>query len=375
MIATKLKRVAWLAAFVAALGVLRVLWSANAHASGLGKCDLANAELKASLQRAHAEVVRLSSETPQRDHTDPDTSSTFKLCKTSSTGWEILLESLMKGFLSDGLIPTGELLDTGAQFGEKACNLATAAPNRVVHAIDPSPKNVAKIQEKFGALPNLRVKAAGMGREVGKMKARDSSFNMPVGAEFDVLTLDSMFFDKGIDLAFAHLDVEGLELDVLHGAVETIAHSKPLFTAEVRVHKEPAFTTKLLGFIDSMEYDAYIIDEVCGYPHMDYRNLLCFPRTMMKKLEYSPTFNLAIATKAIFRVEASSIAELVLPCCKAGGECCPSGDVTDKQCCSERLTGKWLHNNERVTPPAMTNFRGARKWMLRTWTELNKRGT
>ena len=159
------------------------------------------------------------------------------------------------------------VVGAGAQFGEKACHLAVAAPERMVHAIDPSPSNVGKIEQQFGRhLPNLKIRAAGMGRQVGKMKARDKSFEMPVGAEFDVLTLDSMFFNKGKRLGFAHLDVEGLELDVLNGGAQTITHSKPIFTAEIRVHKEPAFTSKLLDFIDSIGYDAYVIDEVCDCP-------------------------------------------------------------------------------------------------------------
>lgn len=60
----------------------------------------------------------------------------------------------------------------------------------------------------------------GLGQHVGTMKVPDSSFQMPIGSEFLVYTLDSLFYDQGKKLGFAHLDLEGLELDVLKGGGE-----------------------------------------------------------------------------------------------------------------------------------------------------------
>ena len=94
------------------------------------------------------------------------------------------------------------------------------------------------------------------------MKARDESFQMEVGAEFPLYTIDSLFYEKGRKLAFAHLDVEGLELDVLKGAVQTMRQSRPIFTTEVRVHKDVAYTDALMDFIFDLGYDSYVINEV-----------------------------------------------------------------------------------------------------------------
>ena len=97
------------------------------------------------------------------------------------------------------------------------------------------------------------------------MKVPDSSFQMPIGSEFLVYTLDSLFYDQGKKLGFAHLDFEGLELDVLKGGVSTIKASKLLFTTEVRVHRDPQYTTDLLEFISELGYDSYIRSSIMSH--------------------------------------------------------------------------------------------------------------
>ena len=108
--------------------------------------------------------------------------------------------------------------------------MAVAAPDRRVLMLDPSPSNLASARKNFGSLTNLEIMHGGLSSAVGKMEARDATFNMEVGSEFPLYTIDSLFHEKGHKLAFAHLDVEGLELDVLHGALATIKESQPIFT-------------------------------------------------------------------------------------------------------------------------------------------------
>ena len=120
--------------------------------------------------------------------------------------------------------------------------------------LDPSPNNVRDAEKRYSVLKNVHILQGGLGDKVGTMKARDQSFQMETGAEFPLFTLDSLFYEKGRKLAFAHLDVEGLELDVLKGAVKTIRQSKPIFTTEVRVHKDVAYTDALMDFIFDLGY-------------------------------------------------------------------------------------------------------------------------
>ena len=98
---------------------------------------------------------------------------------------------------------------------------------------------------------------------------------------------------------------------MLKGAIQTIRQSKPIFTTEVRVYKDVEYTDKLMNFIFDLGYDSYVINEVCGYPHMDYRNLLNIPRSMSLELMHSDTFNLLDATKSIFRL---TYLTQIMPC-------------------------------------------------------------
>ena len=76
------------------------------------------------------------------------------------------------------------------QFGEFGAHMAVNAPERKVMMLDPSPKNVKLAKERYGALPNLEILQGGLGDKVGVMKARDATFEMQVGAEFPLYTID-----------------------------------------------------------------------------------------------------------------------------------------------------------------------------------------
>jgi FkbM family methyltransferase len=302
--------------------------------------------------------------------------SELSLCVTSSRGWEVVFESLLGNLLREkGFLPDGDVLDVGAQFGEQACHFAMLAPGRQVYAMDPSPKHTDKIKSsKFGSLPNLHVITSGIGKEVGSMIVPDSSFGMPIGSNFSITTIDALFFNQGKQLSFAHIDVEGLELDTIMGGEKTIRANKPVFTAELRVHKDHNYSKALLDFIDGLGYDSYLVDEVCGYPHMDFRNMINIPRTLSQKLTHSDAFSFALATQAIFRVDSSTVFDKVYTCCAPGAECCANGDVSDKNCCSQQCVAGWMKNSGMQKAEVFHGWQSARKTTLGRWKELKARG-
>jgi FkbM family methyltransferase len=321
------------------------------------------------------DVVAVASTTPTEEATGtipmPSPPGPY-VPRTKIGEHEIILVSLIASlFREDHFMPPGGILDAGAQFGEQAAYYAKLAPGRTVHAVDPSPRNIDKIEKTYkAALPNLKIHQVGLGSTVGVRRTpKDAGFNMDHGSEFRVETLDSLFFDRGEPLGFAHLDVEGLELQVLEGSVNTLTTYQPIVTTELRVHDNATYTTLLLTFLDQLGYDTYVIDEVCGYPYMDYRNLLNIPRTLSRNLPFSDAFNLALATDAIFRVNASSIATLVYPCCAAGGDCCPDPN----NCCREDVVNQWLEDHHVHRPAAMQDFKGARRATTMRWRALRIR--
>lgn len=290
-------------------------------------------------------------------------------------------ESLLTFFLSsilreeDGiLLPDGSILDCGAQFGEQAAHYAVTSPKRKVLAMDPSPTLVRQMQTNYGSLANFEVMQGGLGREVGTMKPRDDSFNMDKNEAFPLHTIDSIYYDKGETLAFAHLDVEGLEFDVLNGGLKTIRSNKPMFTVELRVH-ETDKTKQLLDLIDSEGYDAYVIDEVCGWPHIDLRNVLCIPRNRSKAFGKSDGFILLLMANALKRVTSDDIAQQILPCCALGGECCLGNDLNGEHCCTEKVVLDWYDKHQEVNrpPPSMLGWKTARKEFLTQQYRLGKR--
>jgi FkbM family methyltransferase len=296
-------------------------------------------------------------------------------CRTSSSGYEILLESLVGMlFQEDGLMPLGDVLDVGAQFGEQACQFAVLAPERQVYAMDPSPTQVKGIMDKFASrLTNLNVIHAGIGQQIGTGVADKHFTGLKPGDTYPIETMDNVFFDQNRKLAFAHIDVEGREWEVLKGGNKTIHANRPIFTAEVRVHKDPEFTKNLLSHItDILQYDVYVVDEPCGWPHMDYRNLICFPRHLNPKLRHSNAFNLAAASGAILRVDAKSIFTKVYPQCALGQELCNTTSTTDKACCHEKTVQKW-HEATCQKPPAMQGFTYSKRVVERFWKDLEQR--
>jgi hypothetical protein len=103
---------------------------------------------------------------------------------------------------------------------------------------------------------------------------------------------------------------------------------------------------------------------------MDYRNLLNISRPMSRHLSFSDVWQLVLASEAISRVTAMTIATAVYPCCALGGECCP---VAGKDCCMDSIVGKWLEDNKVYRPEAMLNFKGVRQITLKRWFRARDR--
>uniref|UniRef100_A0A7S3PTX9 Methyltransferase FkbM domain-containing protein n=1 Tax=Chaetoceros debilis TaxID=122233 RepID=A0A7S3PTX9_9STRA len=290
---------------------------------------------------------------------------------------EVLLSFLLSSILKeeDGLLlPEGTILDCGAQFGEQGAHYAVSSPHRKVISMDPSPKNVQLMKDRYGSLTNFEIRHGGLGREVGTMKPRDNSFSMDMNSEFPVYTLDSMYFDKGLKLALAHLDLEGLELETLLGGLKTIRAYKPVFTVELRVH-ETEKTTPLLDLIAKEGYDTYVIDEPCGMPPVDLRNILCIPRDRSTAFGTSDAFNILLKMKGIQRITSDDIAKVILPCCALGGECCQGNDLYGKDCCTESVVLEWhkKHKESHVAPIGTLAFKEGRQDFLRQQYRLRKR--
>lgn len=128
----------------------------------------------------------------------------------------------------------GAILDVGANIGLFAAWAAHHNPAKQLHCFEPLAGNARLIPLNA---PSAVVHRVGVGRErssvtlsVDKHGAMASA--LPRGIEtrsesFDVVTLDELTRAAGIDeVSFLKIDTEGMELDVLDGATQTLLRTR-----------------------------------------------------------------------------------------------------------------------------------------------------
>ncbi|HEY2134256.1 MAG TPA: FkbM family methyltransferase [Xanthobacteraceae bacterium] len=156
------------------------------------------------------------------------------------------------------LAPGDVALDVGANFGSHTIPMAKfVGPTGFVHAFEPQRilfqltcGNIA-----LNELDNVRVLPCAVGRKPGSTKIpqidygrRNNFGGIAVGGErgedVEVVTLDGLRLPK---IKFIKIDVEGMELEVLLGARETLARCRPiLYVENDRVDKADALAARLL---------------------------------------------------------------------------------------------------------------------------------
>jgi FkbM family methyltransferase len=93
------------------------------------------------------------------------------------------------------------------------------------------------------------------------------------GEKVDQIVIDEYFKDVE-NIKFIKVDVEGMELDVLKGAEQTIKQHRPWMYIEYC--KQPNQGKELREFIESMDYDIYVLSI----------NFLCIPKEHIDVPEY-----------------------------------------------------------------------------------------
>lgn len=140
----------------------------------------------------------------------------------------------------------GSMVHAGTFFGDMLPSFSAKTPNRV-YAFEPVLENylLARAVVEVNHLENVVLLHAGLGREIGvadigvgdleRHLGGASHFNAKTDSptartqRTTVLTVDQMGIE---DLTMLQLDVEGFELEVLHGAEKTIAEHHPVVVVE-----------------------------------------------------------------------------------------------------------------------------------------------
>ena len=91
--------------------------------------------------------------------------------------------------------------------------------------------------------------------------AKSATLSRPPTNQFAIYRLDSLFDTRWSSeaLAFAHLDVDGLELSVLEGGERTILRDRPILTIELEVWKDATRTKRLLAMLtELLKYEIWV---------------------------------------------------------------------------------------------------------------------
>jgi FkbM family methyltransferase len=157
----------------------------------------------------------------------------------------------------------GCIIDIGANIGLTTALLAKVRPGDVIYAIEPSLKTFRNLSKTIAANALVNVKAIniGLGAKSGKLilnedPSNSSAANFSSDALLDdedprgvaVQTLDDFCSSYGIRPHFLKIDVEGFELNVLKGGLQTIKECSPVLFIEMNT-----FTMLAYGRVNPLE--------------------------------------------------------------------------------------------------------------------------
>ncbi|GEM_PF-1463128 len=165
-------------------------------------------------------------------------------------------EEMMLEDIRNRVKDTSEIIDIGANIGNHTIFFSSICQCKV-HAFEPQ-KNVFNLLKKNVQLNKQENKvelyniALGEKEEKGDIKIVDknnlgsSEVEYNINGEVIIKTLDS-FISLFKNIAVIKIDVEGMELSVLKGAVKTIKKFKPLLYIETKTQEEFEFIENLLS--------------------------------------------------------------------------------------------------------------------------------
>lgn len=138
-------------------------------------------------------------------------------------------------YQSAGLLEYGadEVYVDGGAFDGDTIRLFSARVGgryRRVYAFEPDPRTFAALKQNFASEPRVVAINAGLYRRKGTLRFRDDAsrgaiFAADGGVEIEVTTIDEVVGDGRV--TFIKMNIEGAEIDALHGAEHAIRRWRP----------------------------------------------------------------------------------------------------------------------------------------------------
>jgi FkbM family methyltransferase len=178
----------------------------------------------------------------------------------------------------------GNWIDLGAWIGDNSIPWAKQKAERVVYAIDPSPHNCEYIRlvAHINGLSNVEVLQLAITDQPKLVSTDDDLSHCTLKAgvagkqTLQAQSLDALWRAGTIaNLGYIHLDVEGMEWDVIRGAEEIVRTYRPIFSIEQ--HLDTDDYRGLAHYLRLRGYRVFMIHEVPPDNRPDCRNFFAFP--------------------------------------------------------------------------------------------------
>lgn len=171
------------------------------------------------------------------------------------------------------------VIDVGANIGDTLLSIGQRiGPKGRAIGFEANPETLQKCQANIwlNAMPQVRVEGVGLGAKIGELGfGRAASGNsgadrfMPGGAiTVPIITLDSYVDEQALErVDLIKIDVEGFEMNVLHGANATLARFRPVLFLELcdaNLREQGSSAAALLAWLEDREYAVH--DALSGAP-------------------------------------------------------------------------------------------------------------
>lgn len=206
---------------------------------------------------------------------------------------EALLRLVVTEFINAKLIK-GNIIDCGAHIGDNSVPWAKLMKNNFIYAVDPSANNIKYIKElcNLNNLKNIKLlqyaisnckKDVYTNGNIDHCSFRSGQKKMKLKST----SFDNLFDDNKIsNIDFIHLDVEGLEEDVIVGSKKIINFYKPIIIFEQHISgRNNDNYIKLCDYLkNTHNYRNFMLNEQIDGCWEDCRNLLSIHPSKMKNI-------------------------------------------------------------------------------------------
>lgn len=186
-------------------------------------------------------------------------------------------------FLISNSYINGNIIDLGCWIDDNTIPWAKNIKG-FVYGIDPSPNNCHFVKELslLNRIDNVIILQEAIS-DCSKIISTNNSidhaeFSIGGDGQIKLITtsLDVMYKNKLIhDIDYIHLDVEGMEFDVIIGSDNIINHFQPIITFEQHIDKDDYHG--LSNYLSKKSYDVFMINEKLEGCLPDCRNFLALP--------------------------------------------------------------------------------------------------